>query len=270
MSGRVVTLADGGIPAPPPLVSDVSPWGLLAVFGVIVVAAIVWAVSLAVKERDFLPIACCVGALVASFNEPIYDILGKIVYAGNNPMAFTAFGRAIPWFLVIGYLPWVGLAPYIVYKKMEAGISRRTLHIAAALLFVSVVIIETFGNLLHLWLYYGEAPMKFLVVAPQQVALPLVGGFLLYALAGQATGWRRPAIGFIVAAIALPIVYAGASWSVYVALYSDLPAAVDWILSLVMLGLCIGMAVASTFLAEKWRAGLGNRERVTQPDPALV
>lgn len=270
MSGSVLTLADVAVPAPPALISDVSPWGLLGVFGLIVATAIVLAVSVAVKERDFLPIACCAGALVASFNEPIYDILGKIVYAENNPMAFTAFGRAIPWFLVIGYLPWVGLAPYVVYKKMEAGISRRTLHIAAAALFVSVVIIETFGNLLHLWLYYGEAPMKFLVVAPQQVALPLVGGFLLYALAGQATGWRRPAIGFIVAAIALPIVYAGASWPVYVALYSDLPAAVDWILSLTMLGLCIGMAVASTFLAEKWRAGRGNRRLAAKNDPTLV
>ncbi|WP_424055414.1 hypothetical protein [Mycobacterium sp.] len=270
MSGRVIALADAGIPAPPPLTSDVSPWLLLAVFGVIVVAAIAWAISLAVKNRDLLPIACCAGALVASFNEPIYDILGKIVYAENNPMAFTAFGRAIPWFLVIGYLPWVGLAPYIVYKKMEAGISRRTLHIAAALLFVSVVIIETFGNLLHLWLYYGEAPMKFLVVAPQQVALPMLGGFLLYALAGQASGWRRPAIGFVVAAVALPIVYAGASWPVYVALYADRPAALDWILSAVMLGLCVGFAVASTSLAEKWRAGLRNRQNNPRADPALV
>jgi hypothetical protein len=270
VSGRVVTLADAGIPAPPPLVSDVSPWLLLGVFGAIVVAAVAWAISLAVKERDFLPIACCAGALVASFNEPIYDILGKIVYAENNPMAFNAFGRAIPWFLVIGYLPWVGLAPYVVYKKMEAGISRRTLHIAAGLLFVSVVIIETFGNLLHLWLYYGEAPMKFLVVAPQQVALPLLGGFLLYALAGQASGWRRPAIGFVVAAVALPIVYAGASWPVYVALYSNLPAALDWLLSVVMLGLCVAMGVAATFLAEKWRAGLPGRQSTAQTNPALV
>jgi hypothetical protein len=270
VSERVVTLADAGIPAPPPLVSDVSPWLLLGVFGVIVVAAIVWALQLALRNRDVLPLACCLGALVASFNEPIYDILGKIVYAENNPMAFSAFGRAIPWFLVIGYLPWVGLAPYIVYKKMEAGIGRRTLHIAAATLFVSVVIIETCGNLLHLWVYYGEAPMKFLVVAPQQVALPMVGGFLLYALAGQATGWRRPAIGFVVAAVALPIVYAGASWPVYVALYSDLPVVLDWVLSVVMLGLCVGMGMAATLLADKWRAGVLNRQADSQSDPALV
>ncbi|MCW2655730.1 MAG: hypothetical protein JWR32_6706 [Mycobacterium sp.] len=269
MSGRVVTLADAGIPAPPPLVSDISPWLLLGVFGVIVVAAVAWALSLAVKNRDFLPIACCAGALVASFNEPIYDILGKIVYAENNPMAFSAFGREVPWFLVIGYLPWVGLAPYVVYKKMEGGISRRTLHIAAAVLFVSVVIIETFGNVLHLWLYYGEGPMKFLVVVPQTVTYPLVGGFLLYALAGHATGWRRSAVGFVVTAVVLPIGFAATSWPVYVALYSDLPVALDWILSAVMLGLCVAMAVAATFLAEKWRAGLRNRQS-PQTDPALV
>ncbi len=112
--------------------------------------------------------------------------------------------------------------------------------------------------------------MKFLVVAPQQVALPMLGGFLLYALAGQASGWRRPVIGFIVAAVALPIVYAGASWPVYVALYSDLPAAFDWILSAAMLGLCVAFAVASTFLAEKWRVGLPNRQNTPRPDPALV
>jgi len=270
MSGRVVTLADAGIPAPPPLVSDISPWLLLGVFGVIVVAAVAWALYLAVKNRDFLPIACCAGALVASFNEPIYDILGKIVYAENNPMAFSAFGREVPWFLVIGYLPWVGLAPYVVYRKMEGGISRLTLHIAAALLFLSVVIIETFGNVLHLWLYYGEAPMKFLVVAPQTVAYPLVGGFLLYALAGEATGWRRSAVGFVATAVVLPIGFAATSWPVYIALYSDLPVALDWILSAVMLGLCAAMAVAATFLAERWRAGLRNRQSTPQTDAALV
>lgn len=221
--------------------------------------AIIWAVRLALKNRDLLPIACCAGALAAAFNEPIYDILGKIVYAQNNPMAFSSFGREIPWFLVIGYVPWVGLAPYLVYKMMEAGIASRRLHIAAVVLFVSVVIIETFGNLLHLWSYYGEAPMKFLVVAPQAVTYPLVGGFLLYVLAGGLTGWRRSGVGFVVAAIVLPIGFAATSWPIYAALYSDLPVVLDWILSLVMLALCACMAVASTYLAEKWRVVAGPR-----------
>jgi hypothetical protein len=92
----------------------------------------------------------------------------------------------------------------------------------------------------------------------------------MYALAGQASGWRRPAIGFVVAAVALPIVYAGASWPVYVALYSNLPAALDWLLSVVMLGLCVAMGVAATFLAEKWRAGLPGRQSTAQTNPALV
>jgi hypothetical protein len=44
----------------------------------------------------------------------------------------------------------------------------------------------------------------------------------------------------------------------------------DWILSAVMLGLCVVFAVASTFLAEKWRAGLRNRQNTPRADPALV
>jgi hypothetical protein len=270
VNGRVMMLADGGIPAPPRVMADIDPWMLLGLFLVIVAAASAWAVRLAIKNKDFLPIACCAGALVAAFNEPIYDILGKIVYAENNPMAFSSFGREIPWFLVIGYLPWVGLAPYLVYKMMEAGIARRKLHVAAAVLFVSVVIIETFGNLLHLWLYYGQAPMKFLVVAPQTVTYPLVGGFLLYALAGQLTGWRRAGVGFVVAAIVLPIGFAATSWPIYIAMYSDLPVALSWILSLVMLALCAALAAASTYLADKWRAGLLNRQSTPHPDPAPV
>jgi hypothetical protein len=270
VNGDVAIVADSGLPAPPPLAADIDPWILLGIFVVIVAAAIGWAVRLALKDKDFLPIACCVGALVASFNEPIYDILGKIVYAGNNPMAFSSFGRDIPWFLVIGYLPWVGLAPYVVYRMMEAGFARRKLHVAAILLFVSVVIVETFGNLLHLWLYYGQAPMKFLVVAPQTVTYPLLGGFLLYALAGELTGWRRFAVGFVVASVVLPIGFAATSWPIYIALYSDLPVALNWILSLVMLALCAGMAVASTYLADKWRAGLRKRQSAPHSDRVLV
>jgi hypothetical protein len=73
-----------------------------------------------------------------------------------------------------------------------------------------------------------------------------------------------------VAAVALPIVYAGASWPVYVALYSDLPVVLDWVLSVVMLGLCVGMGMAATLLADKWRAGVLNRQADSQSDPALV
>lgn len=96
MTADTIILADARIPAPPPLVADIDPWILLGMFAGIFATAIIWAVRLALKNRDLLPIACCAGALAAAFNEPIYDILGKIVYAENNPMAFSSFGREIP------------------------------------------------------------------------------------------------------------------------------------------------------------------------------
>jgi sorbitol-specific phosphotransferase system component IIC len=251
--GSIILAADSGLPGPPPLVADIDPRILLGIFVILVAAALTVAFRFARANRDPLPIVCCLAALVAALNEPIYDILGKIVYAEDNPMAYHAFGRSIPWFLVLGYLPWVGLAPYLVYKAMEAGVARRTLHIAAAVLFVSVMCVEIFGNTLHLWTYYGEVPMKYLGVAPQAVTYPMVGGFLLYALAGGLRGWRRAAVGFVITLVILPIGYAATSWPGYFALYSDLPPAVDWFASAVLLALCAAMAAAGTYLGERWR-----------------
>src|ERR1700722_12368975 len=99
---------------------------MLILWGVLVVAAATYAIYLAVRNRDVLPVAVCVGALICAFNEPIYDTLGKLVYARTPPsyVAFTTFGRSIPWAVVIGYLPWVGLVPYLLYRQMVKGISR--------------------------------------------------------------------------------------------------------------------------------------------------
>lgn len=248
----MVLAADSGLPGPPPLAADIDPRLLLGLFIVLVLAATAAASWFTIRYRDPLPLVCCATALLAAFNEPIYDILGKIVYAEDNPMAYHAFGRSIPWFLVIGYLPWVGLAPYVVYRAMEAGVARRRLHVAAFALFVSVMCVEIMGNSLHLWVYYGEAPMKFLGVAPQAVTYPMVGGFLLYSIAGNFRGWRRAAIGFGITAVILPIGYAATSWPGYVALYSDLPPVVDWLASGALLGLCAAMASGATYLGQRW------------------
>jgi hypothetical protein len=249
------------------LVSLVDPRILLGIFVFLVIAALAAAVRLTLTHRDPLPLVCCGAALVAALNEPIYDILGKIVYAENNPMAYHAFGRSIPWFLVLGYLPWVGLAPYLVFKAMQAGVPRRTLHIAAALLFVSVACVEIFGNSLQLWTYYGEAPMKFLGVAPQAVTYPLVGGFLLYAVANPLHGWRRALTGFTISVLILPIGYASTSWPGYFALYADLPPALDWIASAALLALCAVMAAGATYLAQRWHESVDPAGSAPAGDP---
>jgi hypothetical protein len=198
-------------------------------------------------------VVVCIGALVCAFNEPIYDLLGKIVYAENHPMAYNYFGRDIPWFLVIGYLPWVGLLPYVIARAMRDGVPRRTLHLFAFGSFVSVVIIETLGTHFGAWAYYGDVPLKFLVVAPQMAPVPIVGGLLLFAVADRLAGWKRVAAAFAISTVALPMVFASASWPLYVGLNSDLPVTVNWLLGIAMLGLTVGTVAAATKLGENHR-----------------
>jgi len=182
------------------------------------------------------------GSASRGLDEPIYDILGKIVYAENNPMAYHAFGRAIPWFLVLGYLPWVGLAPYLVFKAMQAGVTRRTLHIAAATLFVSVACVEIFGNSLRLWTYYGEPPMKYLGVAASSGYLP-VGRRIPSLCVCQRTerlASRADRLHYL--GNDPSDRYAATSWPGYFALYADLPPVLDWVASAALLAMCAAMA----------------------------
>jgi len=238
---------------PPELHSQAPPGVVLGAFGTVALASAIYAIYLTVQRRDPVPVIVCLGALVCAFNEPIYDILGKIVYAGNHPMAYTYFGREIPWFLVIGYLPWVGLLPYLLAQAMRNGMARRTLHLFAFGSFVSVVVVETLGTHFDSWAYYGDAPLKFLVVAPQMAPVPIVGGYLLFAVADALTGWKRVMASFAISTVALPMVFASASWPLYVGLNADLPTAVNWLLGITMLALTAATVAATTHLAANHR-----------------
>jgi hypothetical protein len=258
-------MAEGGIAPPPTIVSSINTDIVLAVFAVAAALAAIVAVRLAIAHRDALPVAVCVGSLVCALNEPIYDILGKIVYASNNPMAYVAFGRAVPWFLVLGYVPWVGLAPYLIAGWIESGVPRARLHWLAAGSMLSVVVIETLGNLTQTWGYYGVPPLKYLVVAPQMAPVPIVGGVLLYALAWPLSGWRRAVVGFAISTLALPMVFASASWPLYFGLYVDLPVPVRWAAGVLMLLFTTGMVVGATSIGYRLRR---TETRAPMPGPA--
>jgi hypothetical protein len=203
------------------------------------------------RERDPLPVMTCLGALACALNEPIYDILGKIVYASDSAMAFTAFGRSIPWFLVLGYLPWVGLMPYLISTMMATGIARAGLHWVAAGSLASVTVVETIGNWLHGWTYYGQLPLKYLVVAPQMAPVPIVAGALLYLFAHPLTGWKRAMAGFAISTLALPMIFASASWPLYLGLNTRLPVFMQWFAGLAMIAFSAAMVAAATSIAAR-------------------
>lgn len=101
---------------------------------------------------------------------------------------YSAMGRDIPVFLVIGYIPWGGVAPWILARRIDRGMSRKAMHVLAFASFLSVIVIETLGTSREAWTYYGEPPPKYLGVAPQMAAEPIVAGLFLYALLPWATG----------------------------------------------------------------------------------
>jgi hypothetical protein len=248
----------------PEITSEASPTIVLVAFAVALTAAIVYAVGLAVRERDLLPIAACAGAFVCALNEPIYDVLGKIVYATDHVRAYSYMGRDIPLFLVIGYVPWVGALPVGLARLMARGADPKIFYRLVLGSCLSVVVIETFGNHFQWWTYYGEAPLKFLVVAPQMAPVPIVGALLIYALAHPLRGWKRVATTFVVATLALPMVFASASWPLYAGLYADLPSALDWIAGLAMLALSAAVVVGAVRVAQAVHAG---RTQVGDPSP---
>jgi hypothetical protein len=246
-----VTLA--ALAEPPATTSDVSTTLVLVVFAALAAGAFAYAVYAAIRRRDILPVAACIGALICALNEPIYDLLGKIVYASDHTIAYSAFDRDIPLFLVVGYLPWVGLLPYLISRMMRAGVARSRLHAIALASFASVVVVETLGTSLDAWTYYGEPPLKYLGVAPMMAPVPILCGFLLYAFGDVVHGWKR-AFAFVIPTLALPAVYASAGWPMYLALYSDVPKSVQWLAGAATLALCALVVVAVTAAAERWRS----------------
>lgn len=230
-------------PSPVTSSSNVSPDLVLVVFGLLALVAFAYALVMAVRLRDAVPVLVCLGSLLCAFNEPIYDILGAITYADDHAVAYTLMGREIPWFLVVGYLPWVGVAPWVLSRLMAGGLSRRAMHVFAAGTFLSVVLVEALGTSLDAWTYSAPLPIEWLVVAPQMAVCPLLGAFLLFALQPWAQGPRR-LVMIAPPLVALPATYAASSWPMYAAAYGDVPGIVRWGAALVSAALLVGMVVA--------------------------
>lgn len=246
-----------GLPGPPLFDPDTSPEAMLAVWGALALSAVIYAVVRAVRDRDALPVAACVGAAVCALNEPIYDILGKLVYAQvpDAYVAYEAFGREIPWTLVIGYVPWVGLVPYLVYRLMARGTSRRTIQLIGLGLGLSVLLVEVMNSVwLGNWQYYGEVPLRGVLAGGviQMASMPLLAA-LLYLMLDRPSGQlRRVVLGIIVPSISLPMAFAATSWPIYFSNYAALPAWVDWAAAGVAVALCIAAVLVIARLSERW------------------
>jgi hypothetical protein len=246
-----------GIAAPPAFHSGPSAAVILVVWAVLVGLAAIYALQLAVRDRDALPVAACIGALACAFNEPIYDLLGKLVYSQtpSKYVAFSAFGRHIPLAVVLGYLPWVGLVPYILSRMMAAGVSRARLHAIALGLTASVAAVEAVNALwLHSWRYYAPESGRGVLAGGiiQMASMPILCAFLLHVFADRFTGVRRALLGIVIPTMALPMTFAATSWPLYVTNYANVSQGVRWIGAALTIVFCVGAVLAVAYMAEQW------------------
>lgn len=247
---------------PPHTTSDIDTTVFLVFFGVLALATFSAALTHGRRTRDVVPVAVCIGALVCALNEPIFDELGKIVYAGDAARAYSAFGRDIPLFLVIGYVPWVAGLSCVISQLIARGTPRRKLHLIAFASFASVTCVEFAGTSLESWTYYGDPPLKYLGVSPMMAPVPILCGALIYILGTRLRGPSRWLIG-LVPLFSLPAVYAAAGMPMYVALHSNVSKLVQYAAGAATLAFCAAIVVAATLVAERWR------ESETDPAPEV-
>jgi hypothetical protein len=264
-----VSLASVAIPTPPVVHAGVSALAMLLIWGIPVVVVVLYAVRMSISELDVLPVAACVGALVCALNEPIYDILGKLVYARTSTsyVAYSNFGRSIPWWLVIGYIPWVGVMPCLLARMMAAGVTRQRLHAIALGLTASVGLVELLNAVwLHGWNYYGGYSARGMLSGGviQMSAMPLLCGFMFFAFAdGRSQVWRA-ALGVLVPAVTLPITFASTSWPLYISNYAHVAQWLHWVGAGVSVLFCVLAVSAVSILAVGWR-GRDREGTLTEP-----
>jgi hypothetical protein len=251
-------LAEGGTFDPPVIHSAISPTLLLVIHIIAFVAAASWAVSIGVRRHDWTALAALIGGALCSFNEIIFDILGKIFYSSDLHSAYTAFGREMPILVILGYAVWVGFVPYFFGRAISNGVPRKRLLLLAFGVLMAMVAQESVTTPLHAWTYYGEWPIKYLGVIPQMAPLMLVSGLILYVAREVVGGWRGLILALWSPLVALPAVWAVSSWPIYNALYSDCPKWLEWVASALTIGLCALIAYLATGIAQYVRTYVVN------------
>jgi hypothetical protein len=197
---------------------DGSSEALLAVFLVLGLASAAYAVILAVRRRDPLPVLMIAGAGVAVFNEATFDVLGHIWYPVNvHPRAFTMLDRPIPLSLVFGYLPFLGLLPVLIARAIDEGVARSRLWALALGIAGANLAIDILGTQLGTWSYYGDWPLKYIAGSPLVAAAPFAIAGLLAATRSRLTGPRR-ALVVLIPATGLGATFAGAGWPAFAAM----------------------------------------------------
>jgi hypothetical protein len=235
-------------------------WFFTVLCTAIFALATAWAFRRA-AQGDATGLLALAGGLVASLIEAMLDNLGLLwFYTDNKAIVFHVFGRSMPLFVVLGYGFYFGAITYYMLLALKRGKSPRHLWAIYWFAWVFDLAVETTGNAVGLYHYYGPQPYNIWGIPLWWMfcnpVLPIVAGALFFVMRERLRGLRAVLIVAL-----LPVCYGGIygaiGWPIFIALNSNVPGVVIWIAGTVTPLIALGV-VRLTIDALQWyrRAGV--------------
>jgi hypothetical protein len=238
----------------------VAPFGLhmspgwQAVYTLVLVVAMfllgAFAIRLAVREHDPLPIALLVGGALCTVLEPMVDVLGRCWYPQYGQVhLFETFSRPIPVYVLFGYTWFMGGLTIVAYRLLQTKGPGALLRLYPLLILVEAPF-ELLAVHTQVYVYYGSQPLS-LWAWPVwwgfvNTAVPILAAVLFWTFREELRGWR---LALVVPALIMVDagVNAAAGWPVWTVLHASSPASVRQIAGLATC--LLGLLIVSTAVA---------------------
>jgi hypothetical protein len=218
----------------------------------IVVAMLVLAVRMGVRQRTPFYVFACLAAAVAAFAEPLYDVAFDLWFYDVHDGApgamwshFTAFGVVQPNWTHSGYvILYTSACLYAGRRLYLGGLGRRGLFLIWAVEIAASVVFEVIGTA-TVYTYYGPYELR---IGNYPLVIGVLEGtqvVLFTVVAVQI--WRHVSSGWGLAAlfVAFPVTFFGANFGlgspVIIALHLDessFSSGIVWAATLLTIGLC--------------------------------
>jgi hypothetical protein len=134
-------------------------------FGLLALAALVWAISVWVREKKKYALMMFIGATLASFAETLIDVMLQVVWTeGDNFALYEAYGRHIPPYCMFGWILYFFPMGLWVIKRTAAGefTTMSSWRKLVRSLLVKAFLFELIPIWRYWWQYYGEdQPLMF-------------------------------------------------------------------------------------------------------------
>jgi hypothetical protein len=145
-------------------------------------------------KRDPVMLVCLVAGMVTSLVEVPFDTLLQVYFPEGQTFVWRTFGRGFPLWTLFCYPIMFGVAPYLVYRALRAGRTRRELWLFIGAGFAVDCLLEfPILHMGHVYLYYGNQPFQVFDFPMYWCILNVGAGVIEAALIWQARAWFRGA-----------------------------------------------------------------------------